>query len=680
MHRSALFVPATFLLLACAGEEPPPAVPAPPPPPPPAAVEAPAPPPPAPEKLELDSPRATAGGATFTAPGGWTLRTAGDARVLDGPEPDIHVALVDVKGAATPEAAVEKAWPALIPGFKRPLKVALERPARHGWEQSKRFIYETSPNERLFIMASAFRKGTSWTVLLLNSSDPSFEKRLAHVRLVADSLRPAGYVRETFKGKTAHTLDAPRVQALKDLVAAAQEQAGIPGVAVSLFTTDSVVFEGGFGVRELGKPAPVDADTKFVIASNTKGMSTLLLAKLIDEGKFTWDTKVTSVYPGFKLGDADTTSRVLMKHLVCACTGLPRQDMEWLFEFKASTPKSVMNLLGTMQPTSGFGEVFQYSNVLAAAAGYVGGAVLYPNKELGAAYDEAMRSRVFGPLGMTSTTFDFGEALKGDHASPHAEDFNGKPAVAAMDINKAIIPVRPAGGAWSTVKDVRKYVQMELAKGVLPSGKRYISEQALLARRSPQIPIGEDETYGMGLEVNTEYGIPYVHHGGSMIGYKSDLFFLPEQGIGGVILTNSDSGGLLLRPFVRRVLEVLFDGNPEAVEDMTSAAAQRKERLAKERARRVAPADGAVVAQLAKRYTNPALGDVVVSTDAKGTVFDFGEWKSVVGTRKNDDGTISLVTIDPGVDDFEFVAGSTAGKRGLVLRDAQHEYSFSEKQ
>ena len=65
-----------------------------------------------------------------------------------------------------------------------------------------------------------------------------------------------------------------------------------------------------------------------------------------------------------------------MKHLVCACTGMPRQDMEWLFEFKNATPKSALALLGTFQPTSKFGEVFQYSNLMAAAAGFIGGHVL----------------------------------------------------------------------------------------------------------------------------------------------------------------------------------------------------------------------------------------------------------------------------------------------------------------
>ena len=184
------------------------------------------------------------------------------------------------------------------------------------------------------------------------------------------------------------------------------------GGGVGLIDRGEVVFAGGLGVRELGRVDPVDADTLFLAASNTKALTTLLLAKLVDEKKLTWDLPVTRVYPRFKLGDADTTRQVLLKHLVCACTGLPRQDLEWLFEFKRATPSSEMKLLGTMQPTTKFGEVFQYSNVLASAGGFVAAYSMDPDRELGAAYDQAMQRLVFAPLGMKATTFDFATALR----------------------------------------------------------------------------------------------------------------------------------------------------------------------------------------------------------------------------------------------------------------------------
>ena len=106
---------------------------------------------------------------------------------------------------------------------------------------------------------------------------------------------------------------------------------------------------------------------------------------------------MTTLLPTFKLGDAETTKQVRVRHLICACTGLPRQDLEWLFEYEGVTPASALATLGTMQPTSKFGELFQYSNPMAGAAGFTGGHVLYPKMELGAAYDKAMQVEVFDP-------------------------------------------------------------------------------------------------------------------------------------------------------------------------------------------------------------------------------------------------------------------------------------------
>ena len=77
---------------------------------------------------------------------------------------------------------------------------------------------------------------------------------------------------------------------------------------------------------------------------------------------------------------------------------MPRQDLEWLLEFDGVTPEKAMAVLGTMQPTSKFGELFQYSNPMAGAAGFTAGHVLFPELELGAAYDRAMQVDVFDPL------------------------------------------------------------------------------------------------------------------------------------------------------------------------------------------------------------------------------------------------------------------------------------------
>jgi CubicO group peptidase (beta-lactamase class C family) len=631
----------------------------------------------APERMAADTPRVMPGGATFKIPAGWSIVTGKNLVILEPPETDTHIAIVD-SNAGDANSAVAAGWGVYKPDAKRPLKLVTPRPAREGWDERQAFDYETSPNERAVVHAVALRAGNRWTVVILDGTEPTVEKRSAPIELVFESVRPKDYQRESFAGRKPHPLDAAHIAQIKAFLESSMQQLGIPGASIALIDGGKVVYKGGFGVRELGRPERVDENTVFMAASNTKGMTTLLLSELVDEKKLKWDEPVIDVYPAFKLGDADTTKKVLVKNLICACTGLPRQDLEWLFEFKNATPESELALLATMQPTSKFGEVFQYSNLMAAAAGYIGAHLVYPNLELGAAYDRAMQQRIFDPLGMKSTTFDYARALAGNHATPHGDDIDGKPTVASMAINYSIVPARPAGAVWTSAADLIRYVQLELAQGKLPDGKQLVSAENLLMRRAPQISLGEDATYGMGLIIDRTYGVPVVSHGGAMSGFKSNLYFLPDSGIGAVLLTNSDNGGMLLGPFRRRLLEVLFDGKLEAADDVASRAATHKAALAKDRERLVVPPSPALVAVLAKRYSSKELGDLAVLTHDGATTFDLGEWKSRVASRKNDDGTISFITIDPGTDGFEFVVGERAGKRILIIRDGQHEYVFTE--
>jgi CubicO group peptidase (beta-lactamase class C family) len=631
------------------------------------------------EVLAADTPKTTVEGTAFTAPVGWAFSVRGPATILEAPEHDARLALVDVH-AKDADAAVAQAWTAFEPAMQWPVELVAPAADRDGWSDGKQYGYRVPPNEKRSVAAVAQRAGGTWTVVLIDVSQATGEKRGAQLGTVFSTLLPKGYARETFAGKTAHPLDAKRLADLTGFVEKARAALGVTGIALGIVQDGKVVLADGFGERELGKKQKPDAETLFMIASNTKALTTLLLAKLVDDKKLGWDTPVTQLMPTFKLGDADTTNSVLVRHLVCACTGLPRQDLEWLLEFKHATPESSMALLGTMQPTSKFGELFQYSNLLAAAGGYLAAHVIAPKLELGAAYDAAMTERVFKPLGMTSTTFDNARALRANHAGAFGLDLDGKPAPSLVAVNGAVVPVRPAGGAWSNVRDMLKYVQMELARGTLPDGKRYIGEEALLARRAPQVAMSKTATYGMGLMVDTRWGIPVIHHGGDLIGYHSDMIWLPDQHVGAVILTNSDDGGPVARElFRRRLLEVLFDGEALAEPELAAATQQLQAEHAALRKDLEVPANSAEVAKLAAHYHSTALGDVAVRRDKGTTIFDVGEWQSPVGSHKNADGTISFVVLSPGLLGFELVVGPNQGdKRTLITRDGQHEYTFVE--
>jgi CubicO group peptidase (beta-lactamase class C family) len=632
----------------------------------------------APVALAQDTPSATVAGNTFLAPVGWRLSVRGPATLLEAPEGGSWLALIDID-APDANAALAAAWAAYKPDAKWPLKVATPIAPKDGWSDRQGFSYQTSPNEKRDVSAEVRRANKLWTVIIYDMAGDVGEKRGAQVGQVFGKLLPKGYQRESFAGKKANRLDAARLADLGGFIERAMAATGVPGVALGLVQDGKVVYSGGFGVKEMGKQGRPDGDTRFMIASNTKAMATLMLATLVDEQKIGWESTAVSLLPSFKLGSDQTTQQVKVKHLICACTGMPRQDLEWLLEFKDMTPASAMTLLGTMQPTSGFGELFQYSNPMAAAAGYIGGHVAYPQMELGAAYDKAMQERVFGPLKMTNTTHDFKLAKQGNVAAAHAPDVDGRMTHAEDRTNLSVIPVRPAGGAWSTVNDVLRYVQMELDGGRLPDGRQLLSRDVLMARRAPQVTVSTDVTYGMGLQVNTVYGTPVVHHGGDMIGFHSDMMWLPEHNVGAVVLTNADPGWMVRSVFRRKLLEVLFDGRPEADAQISASAKSFYDELAADRKLLTVPAAAAVAAELAKTYSHPVLGEIRVSQQGNALRFDFGEYASDMGSRRNPDGTDSLLTVVPGFSGLEFVVGRKDDKRTLTLRDAQHEYVLVER-
>lgn len=622
-----------------------------------------------------DTPSSTPRGTTFLLPGGWTQRVQDNAVLVMPPEADgSRLAIVDAR-AATPDEAVAEAWAIL--GMTPKLIVASDGAPKDGWEARRFYDYDVAANAKRAVGASAYRKGASWTVVVVDVDMAIAEKRSSQFGKLSQRLQPAGYRRESFAGRTAHRLDDARLQQIASFVEAMREEFDVPGVAIGIVQDGKVVMSRGFGVRRQGKPDPVGGDTRFMIASNTKALTTLMLARLVDAGKLDWNARAVDVYPAFKLGDAATTRQVLVKHLVCACTGVPRQDFEWLFEGEKQTPATVMATLGTMQPTSGFGELFQYSNPMAAAAGFIGGQVAHPGVELGAGYDQAMQALVFDPLGMRNTTFDYAKAQTGDYAAPHGYDIEHKVQVMGMGLNDTIIASRPAGAAWSTVDDLLKYVQMEIDHGLLPDGRRYIGEAALLQRREPQIALGVDRNYAMALNVDRSDGVTVIDHGGDMGGFHSNMMWWPEQKVGAVILTNADEGVNLRGPFKRRLMELMFDGEPQAEAAAKAGAKANREGFEAFR-KLLAPDDRKALAGLASRYRNAALGELVVTHREGRTSFDFGTFASEVRVMPQPDGSLAYVTVDPQALGFLFVRADADGVRKLIVRDGQHEYAFEE--
>ena len=351
-------------------------------------------------------------GATFIAPAGWSVVVRGPATILEAPEHDSHIALVDIEKAADADAAVAAAWAAYRPDAKWPLKVATAVADEDGWQNQRSYTYETSPNERRDVWAQASQHDGVWTV--------------AHRRHVAAHggkapragrahLQPPSSEGLPSRDLCRQAGPSARRSAHRGALGVRRARAGPTGCTRRCHRTGPE--RQGRPRDRLRRPRPREAG---------EGRRRHALHDRVEhQGDDDAAPRGPRRRGKTRMGHAGHQPPAVVQARrrgrprdrcsfgisICACTGLPRQDFEWLLEFKNATPESALAVLGTIQPTSKFGEMFQYSNGLAAAAGYVAGHVAFPELELGAAYDRAMADRVFGPLAMSATTFDFARAL-----------------------------------------------------------------------------------------------------------------------------------------------------------------------------------------------------------------------------------------------------------------------------
>lgn len=487
---------------------------------------------------------------------------------------------------------------------------------------------------------------------------------------------------ESLAGRAPRPVDAARSRELDAFIQRALSRLEVPGAAVAIVQGGAVVYERAFGARALGDQAPVTPETLFLIGSITKSMTTMMQATLVDAGSFTWETPVTSVLPSFALGDPELTRKVVMWHMSCACTGMPRNDLENIFEYEAVSPEQRIASMKSMKPTTALGETFQYSNLMVAAGGHAAAHAYAPERSLGDAYDAAMRRKLFEPIGMTSTTLDFAAVMRADHATPHAAAIDGVVRALPVAMERNVIPIGPAGGVWSNLRDMERYVMTELAGGVAPDGRRVVSEANLRARRTPRTGDASSGGYGLGLGVGQYHGLSMLSHDGGSFGFGSSMFMLPEQGIAIIVLTNVRNGAPTEHlPFnvvvKRRVIEVIFEGaRPLAatqLEDFARGKAGAATR-ALEHLQRVP--DPARMQKLAGTYTNASLGAITLEAGPGGASFDAGEWRSALGQRTAEGGAMTLVFLDPPFAGAEVTVGGDEANPTLTIAEGQMTYVF----
>jgi CubicO group peptidase (beta-lactamase class C family) len=404
-------------------------------------------------------------------------------------------------------------------------------------------------------------------------------------------------------------LTADMLADLEAYMTGAMERFDIPGAAVTVVQNGEVVYSNGFGVIERGGDQPVTPETLFMIGSVTKSMTTLMMATLVDDGILDWDAPVTEILPSFALSDPRATPQIRVRDLVNMSSGVPRYDI--VMALQTLDPDEMIESLADIPMVAQPGERYNYSNQMVAAGGFI--AALAAGGEYGATLDdtyaELMQTRVFDPIGMSSTTLDLeAAAADDDHAMPHTWDpATGNLFAISLDGERYYIPQAPAGAVWSNVEDMARYMLTEFGQGVAPDGIRVVSAENLLVTQTPAISMGGGKSYGMGWTIGEYHGLRLVDHGGATMGFSSEFAFLPDARLGVIILTNRNLAhdfGFAVREYV---FELAFGLEHEA-DALYLASSDQVNQLVEQLVSRVNPVtlDAADVADFVGSYEHGA--------------------------------------------------------------------------
>lgn len=296
----------------------------------------------------------------------------------------------------------------------------------------------------------------------------------------------------------------------------------VPGVAVGVVYQGKVLYAKGFGVRQVGQPATVDADTVFQLASVSKAISSTVIAAAVQGGKVAWTDPVRKYLPDFALADPWVTEHVTIADVLAHRSGLPDHAGDLLEDLGFDQAAILAKL--RLEPLAPFRAHYAYTNYGLTAGGVAAAAAS------GKAWPDLAQEAVFGPLGMASTSFRYADfEQRPDRATLHVKSNGSWQANGNFDVESQA----PAGGASSSVNDLAKWMTMLLAQdGLLSAASRQTIWQPQVVRQPAESLGGRTGFYGLGWNVDYDSaGRPTVQHSGAFShGAATNVLLLPGEG------------------------------------------------------------------------------------------------------------------------------------------------------
>ncbi len=415
----------------------------------------------------------------------------------------------------------------------------------------------------------------------------------------------------------------------------------VPGIGLAIVKDGRVIVAKGYGVRKLGAAAPVDSQTLFGIASNTKIFTATALGLLVEEGKIAWDAPVIDYLPWFQMWDPYVTRELTVRDLLVhrSGLGLGAGDLLW---WPPSTydRKEILRRLRFIQPATSFRSAYAYDNVLYLVAGEVIETVS------GLTWEEFVGQRILKKVGMTTSEIRYSaDSNKGNVAGTHAKVEGMLRLVKPMDSDNT----NPAGGINSNAEDMAKWMLVLLNRGRLADGADLFSERTYreLTGMVTPIPISAPpaelaslrpnfQGYALGLNVHDYRGKKVITHTGGLPGYLSKVTLLPELNLGITVLTNQESGEAFSSVTWQIVDHYLNAPATDWVDAYLKVRTQRESRTAEALKKAAAVRDAASKPSLAQEqyagtYTDAWYGDIKIALESGKFVLNFTKTPVLIG-------------------------------------------------
>ncbi len=320
----------------------------------------------------------------------------------------------------------------------------------------------------------------------------------------------------------------------------------VPGIAVAVVKDNKLIHAKGYGIAVLKTGQKVNELTQFGIASNSKAFTTAALGMLVDEGKLKWDDRVTDYIPGFKMYNPYVTDEFTIRDLLThrSGLGLGAGDLMMFPDGSDFTKEDIIHNLRYLKQTSSFRSKYDYDNNLYIVAGEV------IAKASGISWEDFVEQRIMKPLGMNASAASISRLKdKSNIIRPHAP-VNGKVETIDIDWSET---ANAAGGIWSNVVDMSKWIMMQMNHGKYGDKLQYqlFSDEVHEEMWTPQTiqPVRTTApynthfaTYGLGWGLSDVKGYKQVTHTGGLAGIVTQVMLFPEINLGIIVFTNQQVG------------------------------------------------------------------------------------------------------------------------------------------